>query len=220
MIKSAILGSAIALTFGVVANAASTATIDFTDRTVWPDGFATTSVFGSTVSLQPEARINSVQDYDGFAGETGGLAEVTDGFGIRDDELTAPSTPPEFITVNFDGPLFVTGFHFLDLYQSPTTDDLESAIVTFDDGGVIELFAVQDNEGAAGNGGYAFHAIDRRLVSSLTFTVGAGNDGFGKSDYAVAGIDVEPVPLPAAAWMLLTGLAGAGYIVRRRRAIA
>jgi hypothetical protein len=43
-------------------------------------------------------------------------------------------------------------------------------------------------------------------------------DGIGNDKFTVASIDVTPVPLPAAGWMLLAGVGGIAAIRRRRKA--
>ncbi|CUH41013.1 VPLPA-CTERM protein sorting domain protein [Jannaschia seosinensis] len=42
------------------------------------------------------------------------------------------------------------------------------------------------------------------------------HDGFGNDSFTVASIDVAPVPLPAAGWMLIAGLGGIAAARRRR----
>ncbi|MFN3262938.1 MAG: VPLPA-CTERM sorting domain-containing protein [Pikeienuella sp.] len=66
-------------------------------------------------------------------------------------------------------------------------------------------------------------AIIRNLTGgSLTLTFAAAANGTGLSHYSFFGTatpdPVAQVPLPAAGWLLLAGLAGLGFAAKRRRA--
>jgi hypothetical protein len=85
-------------------------------------------------------------------------------------------------------------------------------------------------EAAAGHGGLAYIAELAGYVpaqgpyggnGTLTLdpTVTLTNLYPGVTVSSASGVDYAPVPLPAAAWLLLSGLGGIGFIARRRKAI-
>ena len=66
--------------------------------------------------------------------------------------------------------------------------------------------------------GLAFSAI---FNNGRSVIVGYDDSGAGPDfdyDDLVARIDVAPIPLPAAVWLLAAGLGGLGFVARRRRA--
>ncbi|SEA63936.1 VPLPA-CTERM sorting domain-containing protein [Rubrimonas cliftonensis] len=194
------------------ATAASAATIDFTDASVWSSGASTQTVFGSTVSLSASGGAINFTPFDGGAAVPG-LASINDGVGVNDDEVS----PRETLTVMFSAPLFLTAVSFLDLFIAPDGSEEEFAIGSSDGAMLFTVSAVQD--AAAGEPGFATYVLPTpTVVSSITFTVGGTNDAQGVPDFALASLDVEAVPLPATAWMLLAGVAGIGYVSRRRYA--
>lgn len=195
----------VALGTAVAANAA---TIDFTNPAVWVDGSSTATVLGATVSL---SSVGGDIAQSAPIGPIGSLMGGSDGLGIGPDDEVGPN---ESITVSFSAPLLVTGFFFLDLYKSPISSDLESVIATFSTGDVIEIFGVQ----AKGFGFVDYSAFLPVYATSVTFTPGAGNDDRGLADFALAGVsvDVQPIPLPPAAWMLLASMAGITILGARK----
>ncbi|SEA95070.1 VPLPA-CTERM sorting domain-containing protein [Rubrimonas cliftonensis] len=218
-IKTVTMAAAITLAAGV----ASAATIDFTDRSVWNSAASTTSVFGATVSISATGgAINFTQDYDrsktgvcdGFGGA---LACVSDGLGVTDDEITTEGSMVQTATVSFSSAVFVKGFSFLDLYLATDGSDLETAKIYFNDdmSTMISFAALQTP--SANQPGFVVGLANVAPVTSITFFAAPSNDNLGNPDYSLASIEVAPVPLPAAAWMLLAGLAGMGYVARGRK---
>ncbi|HLB99548.1 MAG TPA: VPLPA-CTERM sorting domain-containing protein, partial [Acetobacteraceae bacterium] len=89
--------------------------------------------------------------------------------------------------------------------------------------GSVTLYAVTSTEGSVlGDSGAdpnQIVAITDNLAN--TSASGAAAENFSVLDTAALGqvyrgVDVAPVPLPAAAWLLLAGLGGLGVISRRR----
>lgn len=231
---------AITAATGLAGGAQAMTLVDFTDRGIWTgqDGGATDmATYGSrTVSLSsnPADRLDFTEDFDGplTAGrgefcesKSGPLACDSDGVGVIDDEISDvdnTATPPEqSITVDFDKAVRVLSFHFLDLFFEPgePSADQERARVYFNGDTSTELSFVAQDE-FANDGGYGFFAnpFGGASITSLTFFADVGNDGQGNPDYALAGIEIQPVPLPAAGWLLLAGLGGLGVLRRFRKA--
>jgi hypothetical protein len=211
-LKSTFLGLVIASGTAFGASAATTAVVDYTD------GVLDASVFGSSITLStvPADRLANVQPFDGIAGETNGLAEIKDGLGVNppDDEI---SFPGEAITVVFGGRgVRVIGLHFLDLFLAADGSEEELALVSFNGGPAVEFSAMALPVGK--NGGYAHYTFAPIKVGSITFTAAPTNDARGVPDFALAAIDVAPIPLPAAGWMFVSALAGMGFLSRRRNA--
>lgn len=204
--------------FGVTA--ASAATIDFTTA----NPFTQPDVMGVSVNVAANGGSGSATPFDapGLLGTspcTTTLACITDGIGVGDDEITGGADFAESIDVTFGGPLSITGFHFLDLFEDPAIQDQEAALVIFNgDASTSFTFAALDVFQT--EGGYGFFTIAPTVATSLRFLATGGNDGVGNPDYALAGIDVSAVPLPASGLLLLFAVGGFGFMSRRRAAAA
>lgn len=196
---------------------AAASTIDFTDEgsyTITEDlATGTTDGIGWTLDSNPDdSRLRYAQEFDGDAAPpTTPLALENDGIGVSflvpDDEV---SYPRESLTMTFDATASVTGFYFLDLFGAETVDiyDENNVLLTT----VIASSADLDNS----VGGYTYWAFDAS-VTSLTFVPGPLNDSLGRPDFALAGVDLAAIPVPAAGLLLLTALGGLG-LARRRKA--
>ena len=66
-------------------------------------------------------------------------------------------------------------------------------------------------------GGYKHASVAPIFADALVFKAAAGNDNVGQADYALAAIEVTPVPLPAALPLFSTGLGILGFLGWRRR---
>lgn len=226
------------LAVGSAGAAVAAPLIDFTDTTIWKgkDAGATSAwsfANGVHVALTtvPKARLNFTQAFDGPASASycrangGALACRGDGLGIVDDEISrstsATSAPDESVTLDFSksvgGRVNVTGVHFLDLFRHPSGRDFESAVV-YRDGDRSTEVSFAAIVAYQSNGGYLFSNLLWSGVRSLTFYAGPGNDGRGKSDFALAGVEVSAIPLPAGVWLLLGGVAALAAAGRPRPA--
>lgn len=82
---------------------------------------------------------------------------------------------------------------------------------------------VYDGLNGTGNEVYTFFLVANPAWTSVTSAAFSGigqSIAFGEGLSASAGFDdvsIAPVPLPAAAWLLLSGLGGVGAMARRRR---
>lgn len=199
-------------------SSANAATIDFTTA----NPFAQPDVFGTSVTVTANGGAGTARAFDGGDALASGapcqnapLACVTDGIGVGDDEITGNTE--QSVDVLFGGSLAVTGFHFLDLFFNPNADDQEAAQVLFNDE-VVATFSFAALEPFQNDGGYGFFGIAPTQATALRFIAAAGNDGVSNPDYALAGVDVQPVPLPASGLLFVAALGGLGWVSRRRKA--
>ncbi|MBM9595575.1 VPLPA-CTERM sorting domain-containing protein [Roseitranquillus sediminis] len=204
-IKKLVTAAALAVLPGM----ASAAILDFTAAGSLTGTF---QGVGYTVTGSPRAA-NQRQNFDGDASLVlAPLALEKDGIGVGDDEISFG----EIVTITFDRTVTIRDIYFLDLFESPSTREEEVAIVTGDDvPGVLTFGAFERYPGT----GYAEASLAGGLRGSVfTFTSSFTNDSVGRPDYALAGLNLAPIPLPAGGLLLVSGLALAGGIARRRKA--
>jgi len=108
-----------------------------------------------------------------------------------------------------------------------TADGLRNLTGQVNANGTVTLYAVTSTEGSVlGDAG-----ADPNQIVSITDTLADTSAGqVAGENYKVLdtaalgqvyrGVAVAPVPLPASAWLMLSGLGGVGFLARRRRTIA
>jgi hypothetical protein len=197
----------------VTATSASALTLDFTTGAL---PFSGTEFGGWTLTFVPD-NPNANEAGPGpislANGET--LAGTTDGVGIGDDELTGSKI--EYAVLTFMEEVFLTNVYGLDhfLNTNPDVEDQEEMRVTVGSmPGAIDAAMMATNTDNIG-----FSDLQTSLKgTTFTFWAGEGNDGAGKPDWALAGVTVAPIPLPASALLLLAAVGGLGVARRMKRA--
>jgi hypothetical protein len=216
-LKSLVRGLCASAVMALGAVGANAAVIDFTAASTGTSG----SIMGGAVTwtMTGSGYLNNSQLFDGNSKPTGtGLAFERDGYGVglNDDEITTTPKRQEWIDIAFSKPVLVSAFYFLDLFRARTGGTFEVGQASIDGGAPVSLVAVDlAGSGAAGFVATAFQPI---YASVIRFTVLNSNDNFGYADGALAGIELAPVPVPAAGLMLLGGLGGLALFRRRARA--
>lgn len=194
---------------------ASAAVVDFTDTSIFTTSTpasATGSVGGFNFTVtgsSPDLTYNTTTG----PGAVGGLAGETDGIGIGDDEIDGT----EYVTVVFDRRVRLVGVSFLDLFRSASDAEQASlyAGVPPTPLNFVSSFAATETY-APGGAGYGSFAVSAK-GTTFTFDSGAGNDAQGVGDFALASLEVVPVPVPAALVLLGTSLLGFRVLHRRRK---
>ena len=197
------------------ATSAGAAVIDFTSAATGTSG----SIGSITWTMSSNGVLNNSQAFDGnVAPSVAGLSFETDGYGVgaRDDEITTTPIAFEWIEIAFSAPVIVNAFYFLDLFVANNGQSYEVGEMTVDGSSVLSVSAT--DIAGSGAGGFAGSVIKPIVASVLRFTVQLGNDNNGSADGALAGVDVAPVPVPAAGLMMLGGLGAVAAVRRRRRA--
>ncbi|RLJ36199.1 putative secreted protein [Litoreibacter meonggei] len=147
-------------------------------------------------------------------GPVGVIAGDNDGVGIDNDEVTAPS---EYLTLTFDRNVRLVGSYFLDLFIARTGLSHEVANITVGAvPGAVAAFKDADDVFPT-QGGYAELENLSLVGTQFTFFASLTNDDIGKADFALAAVEVAPVPLPAGFLLLGTALGGLGVARRRKQ---
>ena len=215
-LKALARGACVSAVMALGAASASAAVIDFTSASTGTTG----SLFGGSVTwtMTSNGILNNSQKFDGLTTPTvAGLSFQRDGYGVgaRDDEITTSAIAYEWIEVAFSTPVMLNAFYFLDLFVARSGLSYEYGNVTVDG---TTVFTASATDAAGTGSGFAGTVIKPIMATVLRFTIGLSNDNQGSADGALAGIDVAPVPVPAAGLMLLGGLGAVAAVRRRRKA--
>jgi len=177
-----------------------------------------------SIALQSSVTVNtSVGTFEQLeAGQLAGGLLVRDSTGTtfgRRDTTAANNPAGKWLDSNDSKKVewklsFTNDIKAIGFFLTDVNDVSASMTVEFADGLGTETLDLESPNGSAGNGEISYvTALFDNSVSSIIFNVNKPNDGWGIDD-----ISVSAVPLPAAAWMLLAGVAGLGYAGRRKKA--
>ena len=195
--------------------------LDFTDQSFISGLTETSGSFSGSVagigfnlSTTDAAGINFDEASVGGSCDGSILACQIDGAGIGDDEIRGVTLDSgQEMLLSFNQTLHVGFLYFLDLFSNQ--DGTEQAKVSFDGGAPLFFDGVLSGDGGflASNAGLPVTA------TSILFTA-LDLDGLRDdrtNDYALAGLSVSAVPLPAALPLFAAALGGFGLLSRRRR---
>ena len=198
--------TAVAAAVTLVAGVANAALIDFTNAGAYGNGnlvISPANVITGTAAggFTAVGTGGSFNISEAGPGAVGPLAGDNDGLGINDDEITNPN---QSLTITFNQTVTLTNLYFLDHFAP------EVVTVT---NGTSESFA---STIVYGPGGIGFTSWATSLTgTTFTFTVENANE-IGRPDFALAGIQTAPIPLPAGVVLLGGALAGLGLARRRK----
>ena len=217
-LKTFALSATVALGTTVAAQAAL---IDFTDSSTYTlsgstgSGSSVDGTVGFTLSSKGGNFSNrEVADYDAF--RVNPLKGERDGLGIRDDEVTFPR---ESVTISFDRAVKISRLFFLDLFGTfpgEKVDRSDESVTVTSNTGQSGTFLAQtlNQDGTVGFGDFMANLTG----TSFTFVPGPKNDAIGNPDFALAGLEVSEVPLPAGILLLGGALGGLGLARRKKKA--
>lgn len=209
------LSAAVTVATALTANAAL---IDFTNSgvaTVNPANVATGAGIGGGITWTLTSTGGNLNDSEAGPDcsgiDCGPLALDNDGFGITDDEASAPR---QFFTLTFSDTVTLTSLHFLDLFISRDEQTRESVVLGGDISGTVFADTIFRTDDLVGYNVASVLATG----TTFTFTPGNDNDAIGAADFAFAAFEVAPIPLPAGVLLLGGALAGLGAYGRRKTA--
>lgn len=190
---------------------ASAAILDFTKGL--PGATSGTEFGGWTLTGYYNGKEKALNTSSTGPGAVGPLAGDNDGVGVITDEITFGT---DYVTITFAEEVTLIGAYFLDLYNKTTTREVANISVGGSVGNVdATLSGYSVKNGGVGESGYGELLGLSLRGTQFTFFAGDTNDDFGTPDFALAGLDIAPVPLPAG--MLLLPTAIGGLMVARRR---
>jgi hypothetical protein len=135
-----------------------------------------------------------------------------DGFGVQFDYEQDEIEGDELLELNFSMEVYVAEIHIADLFNE--WGYREFGAYRLDDQPVWNpFFADEDQLIGTTNGELTL--LVGEWADTITFWA-PGIIGCQNHDFTVAGVDVDPVPIPGAVWLLGSGLIGVIFFRRKR----
>jgi hypothetical protein len=232
MLRASLLSAVFVLAGAAPSDAAL---IDFTDRAAWSlaegadddPGFTSGTTYDGVsvrvTSNGPATLLTfNAGDVNPTCAAVTGLACDGDGLGINDDEITYGDIfqgTADSIFVYFSAPVNVASVGFLDLFGvtgGDTQAETAKWLALLTDFSIVEGFVVGTD---TGNLGYKTAAPNLSNVLAMRFFTANSittPDPAANSDFALAAIEITPIPEPATLILTGAGLAAA-FRARRRR---
>lgn len=151
-----------------------------------------------------------------------------DGIGVGDDDEIGGD---EFLVIDISQAVRITRLYLLDLFfNGATEDETEQALIDYNADGTIDQMVISTepfdpDTNPLGEVDFSPPvAFQGFFTTRIILRASPGNDGFGVGDFALAGLDFEVedrmIPLPGALPLLVTAMAGLGFLGWRRRSSA
>lgn len=180
-------------------NGVSAALLDFTDNSVGYTG--TVDGIGYTLTPTGGALDRSEGGPSGIPG-CSVLVCDNDGVGITGGKDNDEVDSDESLTLEFASAVYITGFHFLDLFK------VEQVKVVVD-GDISSAFYIDAVLAPGVDGGYLNYVLSSPILASkLEFFAELSTGDQGDNNYALAGVNVSAVPLPPAVWLFGSAIIG------------
>ena len=194
-----VLGITVCFLVGMMPAVTSAVTVDFAGNSgVW--GVGGSSISSGNVTVM----------------STGGdITWENDGLGVSGGSENDEIDNGETLLVTFAIPSFVTSIWLDDFWNATNSNSPEQARVTINGGPSFVFNATKPFNSAPDPTTFDFTLNFTDPVSSLLFeAVNLGDPSNLASDYALARIDFQPVPVPPSVWLLGSALV---FLFRKRQ---
>lgn len=128
---------------------------------------------------------------------------------------------PEWLTIGFTTPVFLSSIFITDLFRdevrgSGQYDEIGLYFLVADSTPILSFFDANDLVPYDASNGEGSLLIGQPNVSSITFSAPGKLIPGQDHDFSVKGVDVTPVPEPATILLLGSGLVGLGLLGRKK----